>query len=69
MSMKDLAHDLITGRTTPELLLGSYDLRKGKEVEDIKRAVQRGIKNGMGKTELEIDAVKSNLEKVLVKKK
>lgn len=67
--MKDLARDLITGRTIPELLLSSYDLRKGKEIADINRAVHRGIKNGMGKSELEIDAVKTNLEKVLVKKK
>lgn len=40
-------------------------LRKGKTFEDVKAAIQRGFKQGMGRTEFEIGMVELQLKGVL----
>ncbi len=69
MSLKEIAQRLITGEITLDQIEAKYDFKKGKSLADFNAALTRGIKNGMGKTELEIECVATNLGKVLVKKK
>jgi len=45
------------------------EYRKGKDVEDIRKAVKKGLKDGMGKTEHELSMIEIHLTKVLRLKK
>ncbi len=69
MSLKDLATMLIMKGVEESDILKKYDYLPGKSRLDINDAVKRGLKNGMGKIEFEIDAVEANLKKVLVRRK
>lgn len=69
MSLKDLATMLILKGVPESEILKVYEYRKGKSSDDLKSAVKRGLKNGLGKIEYEIDAVEANIGKVLVRRK
>lgn len=69
MSLKDLATMLIMKGVPLLDITAKYDFRKDKGPADISDAVKRGMKNGMGKIEYEIQAVENNLQKVLVRRK
>ena len=65
---EDLAQTILfAGLTLPhgEPPIG-FKFRKGKTVQDIRVAVQRGLKNGKGKTEYEIQFTAIALKKVLL---
>lgn len=42
-----------------------FAYRKNKTLVDLRAAIQRGLRNGMGKTEFEISSIALQLEKVL----
>ncbi|MDA1675130.1 hypothetical protein [Bacillus cereus group sp. TH152-1LC] len=69
VSLKDVAELLCFGgvKTEKELLQridGQWEYRKNKTVEDVKKAMSKGIKIGMGKTENEIDGIALYLKDV-----
>jgi hypothetical protein len=45
------------------------EFRKGKTVKDINNAIRKGIKNGMSKTEIELDMIALYLQYVFKKKR
>ena len=50
-----------------EMVKGQWEFRKGKAVDDITIAIQKGLKMGHGKTEREIECVAMYLETVFKK--
>lgn len=69
ISLKDVAEILCFGvvKTEKELLQridGQWEYRKNKTLEDVKKAMSKGIKIGMGKTEHEIDGIALYLKDV-----
>ncbi len=61
-----LAQNIMFGKVT-EADLPSYGLeyRKGKTFADLKKAAQRGLKQGMGKTEFELSMIEVQIKTVL----
>lgn len=50
-----------------EKIKDHWELRKGKTVDDIQLAIQKGLKMGCGKTEREIECIAMYLESVFKK--
>jgi hypothetical protein len=66
---KEIATDILFGVDGKNCKLSSilnrgFRFRKDKGPKDIAEAVQKGIKQGQGRTEYEIEAVASNLRSV-----
>lgn len=55
---------MFDGATMAEIESMGYQPRKGVNAERIKRAIHKGLKDGMGKTELEIKMVELQLSKM-----
>lgn len=70
VDFEDMARHLMFANTSEAKLLKKYGAvyRKGKGLEDIKHAVRKGLKNGMGKTEFELGMIESYLKDVFKKK-
>ena len=50
-----------------EMIKCHWEFRKGKTVEDVTEAIQKGLKMGHGKTEREIECIAMYLESVFKK--
>lgn len=64
----ELAEKIMLGGITKEKLEESWEYRKGKVFEDVKKAVEKGKKKGLGKFENEAFEIGWNLHKVLIKR-
>lgn len=72
LTLDDLATDLLFGKLKTsndleERIEGQWQYRKGKDIEDVKSAIKKGLKLGSGKTEREIDGVALYLNDVFKK--
>lgn len=72
LDLEDLAELCAFGmiKTREDLekrLEGQWEYRKGKSFEDVNKAIKKGIKLGMGKTEREISGIALYLKDVFKK--
>ncbi len=69
--MKNLALFIFAGdvKNIAGIEKEGYTLRKNKTISDVNNAIRKSKKNGMGKTEYELDMLELYLNDVLKKKK
>lgn len=69
MTFEYLAEMLMFGKIKnkkqlEEKIKGHWEFRKGKDILDVNKAIEKGLKMGMGKTEWEIEGVALYLKDV-----
>ena len=66
---EQLANQVMFGGMTESRLLEKFQYRKNKTIKDVKNAIQRGLNQGCGKTEYELQFISICLQTVLIIKK
>ena len=70
MGLDDIALRMMTtGITMQQIEQAGWELRKGKTIEDVRKAQSKAKKNGMYKMEYELDFCELYLKDVLKKKR
>ncbi len=61
-----MASDIMFSKTSERKLIEKFgaEYRKGKGFSDLQHAIQKGLKNGMGKTEFELGMIEIYLKDV-----
>lgn len=72
MTLETLAEQILFGviknkEQLEERIIGHWQYRKNKNFEDVNKAIKKGLKLGMGKTEREISGVELYLKDVFKK--
>lgn len=70
VDFEDMARHVMFSATSEQKLIEKYGAvyRKGKTLVDLKHAIHKGLKAGMGKTEYELGMIEIYLKDVFKKK-
>lgn len=69
-TLKDIAEGIMFGgKVTEDRILKYWEYRKGKTIEDLKKAIQKGVKAGNYKVEREVEWIEVYLKDVLKKRR
>lgn len=66
VDFESMASDIMFSKTSERKLIEKFgvEYRKGKGFSDLQHAIQKGLKNGMGKTEFELGMIEIYLKDV-----
>lgn len=68
MTLKTIAENIMFSGIKESDILQDWEYRKGKTLEDVKHAIKKGLTNGRGRTEWELEFIELYLADVLKKR-